>query len=1014
MKTVSHDTFDALYKNLNVEQKKAVDAIEGPVTVIAGPGTGKTHILTLRIANILRQTDTTPDGILALTFTESAVYSMRKRLVEIIGSAAYRVNIYTFHGFCNEVIRRFPEAFDRIIGSSNISEIDQIKIMEKLVRETSLVALKPFGDPLYYVRPVLKSIRELKREDYAPDVLEKSITEQERDFNAIDDAYHTSGRYKGTMKGKYADILKKIERNKELLVLYKKYEEVLAEKRLYDYEDMILETVRVLERDEELLLRLEEQYLYVLADEHQDANRAQNRLLELLSSFHENPNLFVVGDGKQAIYRFQGASLDNFLYFKQRYNNALVINLRENYRSSQHILDGAHSLISKSAGFDERMGVPLVSARSETGELYSINAFKSEEQEYAFIADGIEREIAGGTDPREIAVLYRNNGDVFPLLDVFERRGIPYAIFSDQDILADEDIAKLVLLMRVVLNLSDGELLAEALFIDFWKLPLVDVYKLLQIRSQSRKLLFECLGSRAILSRAGIVDTNALSFLELHEKLAYWGSMARNKNAADAAEVLIRESGFLAELLRKEGSVERLHKLDAFFKEIKTLAANAPGAKLADFIQTVNLYSVYKMPMNARGGGAFIHGVQLMTAHRSKGLEFDSVYIIGAVDGHWGNKRKSDPFSLPMNSAGIEEGDDERRLFYVALTRAKKKVILTYAEEKASGKKMLPAQFIEEIDEAHRESNTVSGSELPNADKLSVQFTPKKNVHVRIDEKEYLNKLFLDQGFAVTHLNNFLECPWKYFFDNLIRIQRAPSRHQYYGIAIHAALTHFFDAWRDGEKLTKKDLLSLYEREIAGVPLEENVREEFLRKGMTALDGYYEKYHTFFVVPLWNEKNIAGVFIDVPSGGTDGEKRLLLRGKIDKAELVDSREVHVIDYKTGKYKSRNVIEGKTKSSIGKERRQLVFYKLLIDSYEPETYTVVSGEIDFVEPDKKGEYHREKFLLSDEDVGVLKEEILSAASKILDLSFWNERCSKRNCISCELADMMQAKEEVVGK
>ncbi|TSC72929.1 MAG: DNA/RNA helicase [Parcubacteria group bacterium Gr01-1014_48] len=135
----------------------------------------------------------------------------------------------------------------------------------------------------------------------------------------------------------------------------------------------------------------------------------------------------------------------------------------------------------------------------------------------------------------------------------------------------------------------------------------------------------------------------------------------------------------------------------------------------------------------------------------------------------------------------------------------------------------------------------------------------------------------------------------------------------------------------------------------------------------------------------------------------------MLRGKIDKVELVDGKEVHVIDYKTGKYKSRNAIEGKTKSSIGKERRQLVFYKLLIDSYEPKEFIVVSGEIDFVEPDKKGEYHREKFLLSEEDVLILKDEIRSAASRILDLSFWNERCFKKECSYCELADMMQGKD-----
>ena len=355
---------------------------------------------------------------------------------------------------------------------------------------------------------------------------------------------------------------------------------------------------------------------------------------------------------------------------------------------------------------------------------------------------------------------------------------------------------------------------------------------------------------------------------------------------------------------------------------------------------------------------------------------------------------------------GLRDIDSRRQMHELRTnTRAKKKVILTYAEENASGKRMLPAQFIEEIDEAFRESVQIALSESAHVEHLHRQFSPKQNVHVRVDEKEYLNQLFLDQGFAVTHLNNFLECPWRYFFDNLIRIQRARSRHQYYGIAIHAALRHFFDALREGAAPSKEALLVFYGREIASVPLEDKVQEEFLQKGMLALGGYYTKYHKFFKVPLWNEKNIAGVFVDVPR--TDGNTvRLMLRGTIDKTELVDSQNVHVIDYKTGKPKSRNVIEGKTKSSIGKEHRQLAFYKLLVDSYEPEKFTVVSGEVDFVEPDKKGEYHREKFLLSDEDVESLKEEIRTAATKILDLSFFAERCGKRDCSYCELADMMQ--------
>ncbi|MDQ3076708.1 MAG: UvrD-helicase domain-containing protein, partial [bacterium] len=263
--------FEDLYNRLNPEQKRAVDTIDGPVMVIAGPGTGKTQILTLRIANILKQTDSGADGILALTFTESGAYAMRKRLVDIIGSVAYKINIFTFHSFCNEVIKTYPEEFPRIIGANSITDIDQIRLMEEIILTSHLEKLKPYGDPLYYLKPALNQIKNLKREDVDPLALEQIIKDQEARFKEIDDLYYEKGQHKGKMKGKHKDLEKDIEKNKDLLELYKQYEAKLQKLRLFDFEDMIMEVVRVLKINNDLLLRLQEKFQYILADEHQDA-----------------------------------------------------------------------------------------------------------------------------------------------------------------------------------------------------------------------------------------------------------------------------------------------------------------------------------------------------------------------------------------------------------------------------------------------------------------------------------------------------------------------------------------------------------------------------------------------------------------------------------------------------------------------------------------------------------------------------------------------------------------------
>ena len=337
--------FNELYAKLNKAQREAVDTIEGPVMVIAGPGTGKTQILTLRIANILRRTDTAPEQILALTFTEAGTSAMRTRLASVIGVRAYRVPIFTFHGFCNEIINRFPEYFPQILGSRPASELDRITIMQKVLDDTKLEHLASFRSPYHYVKPALRTISLLKREAIDPSALRARLDAEEKDILSAFDYRHEKGAHKGKVKGVYLEREMAVAKNRELAILFDGYEAGLAREKLYDFDDMIVTLVRKLEENEELRLILQEEYQYLLADEHQDANGAQNKVLELLSSFHQSPNLFIVGDEKQAIYRFQGASLENFLYFHRRFPEAKLIALEENYRSTQAVLDVAHKLI---------------------------------------------------------------------------------------------------------------------------------------------------------------------------------------------------------------------------------------------------------------------------------------------------------------------------------------------------------------------------------------------------------------------------------------------------------------------------------------------------------------------------------------------------------------------------------------------------------------------------------------------------------------------------------------------
>ncbi len=994
--------FNTLYRMLNKRQKEAVDAIEGPVMVIAGPGTGKTQILTLRIANILKKTDTTPDSILALTFTESGVFSMRKRLVEMIGSAGYRVHIYTFHGFCNEVIKRFPDAFPRIVGANNINDIDKISILKETILRLELKTLKPFGDNFYYIHPLRSKISELKREYITPKKLATYIEKQKKEYEAIEDLVYEKGAHKGKVKGKYKELEKNIAKNEELLTIYSEYEKALEQNRYYDYDDMIVETVKALERDDDLLLQLQEEFQYLLADEHQDANNAQNRLLELLTDFHDNPNLFIVGDEKQAIFRFQGASLDNFLYFKNKYKNALLVTLEDNYRSSQSILDSAHSLISKSSVTEEKLRVQLKSNTRNKETPIEIRSFSSHQFEHLFLAYDIEEKIKDGVPPEEIAVMYRNNVDAEAIAHVLEKTNIPFVIESDQNILRDVDIAKFIVLLRAVFFFGRDSSLLPLLHVNFLAIDELDIYKLLRFAQKERIPLYDVIKSNKHLKASGVKGKKDLH--ELYKNLFVWKKLSENKGMLDSVQVIATESGFLDHLLRHKESVDKLEKLSGLFSDITQLAQNHKEYVFEDLIHYFNDVDEHNLLIRKDTKTTDTKAVHLMTAHKSKGLEFDYVYIVGAYDGHFGNQRRPEHFKIDISTQG-ESGtkiDDERRLFYVALTRARVHVSVSFAREGVTGRAQLPCQFIDEIDDSLKaEVDTVAFEKKVDTTLL---LRPSRKVAVPpIYDKEFLNSVFLDQGLSVTALNNYLDCPWNYFYSNLLRVPKVPTKHLMFGTVVHQVLKDFFEAIKRGERADDKFLLKLFDEYIHQHPFTESELKEAIRKGAKAFPGYYDTHKSSWNPHTLNEFKVS-VLLPVE---LEGLTHLKLRGDMDKIEISENeREVNVVDYKTGKPKSRNHIEGKTKTSNGDYKRQLVFYKLLLELFDEGRYEMVSGDIDFIEPDDKGRYHKEHFDVSDEEVGELKETIQQTAKEILDLSFWGDRCDKKDCEYCKLRENME--------
>lgn len=992
---MNSEPFKEHYKRLNAEQKSAVDAIDGPVMVVAGPGTGKTQILTLRIANILRETDTRPENILALTFTESGVVSMRRRLSEIIGSQSYSVIISTFHGFCNDIIKNYPEEFPRIIGSQNITEVDQINIIEDILTKLPFKEIKPFGNTFYFIKDILKSINDLKKEGVSPDKFGKLMKKESEDFKSITDLYHEKGAHKGKMKGDYQKLLKEIKKNEELAEVYKHYEKQLTKAKLYDYNDMIMEVLRELSTNKDLLLILQEQHQYILVDEHQDTNNAQNKIMELLCNFHPNPNIFVVGDEKQAIFRFQGASLENFIYFKKLYPKAKLIILEENYRSTQAILDSAHSVL--------QVGKKLKSNTKHENIKIRLYEFPSSETELYFLAKDVKTKIESGIAPQEIAILYRDNKDVFQIAKMFERIGIPFSIESDQDLMSDHDIKKIILLLKTINEFGRPEKLLEAMHIDFLNIHPLDIYKITAYSYKNKISPYDVVRSKKIMS--GLDLDSKTNIRNFYMRLAGWATMSKNQSLPDFFEFLIRESEFLAYIMKQPDAIEKMNKLNGLFDEIKTLIEKHKNFKLKDFLDYINTLESHDLLIKKSLGQKSAKQVRLMTAHKSKGQEFEYVYIINAYNGHWGNKRRTSLLSLPNSvfslsnelSAKDEKNNDERRLFYVALTRAKKAVSITYSKESATKKEQIPCQFIQEIKPELLDVMPTEKYEKEFESEKEIVFSPPKIKGTDIKDKEFIKELFMQRGFSVTALNNYLRCPWSYFYTNLLRIPKAATKHELYGTAVHNALKDFFGTFKERTP-DKQFLIDKFAFYLNREPLQEKDFEESLEKGKKALGGYYETYKNAFTVPIATEFNIAGIMLT---------PEVRLTGKIDKIELIGAGNgVNVVDYKTGKPKTRGEIEGSTQNSNGDIKRQLIFYNLLLNKYENgKKFKMVSGDIDFIEPDDKGRYKKEKFSINPEETEELEKLILKTTGEILSLSFWDKNCEEKDCEFCDLRKMM---------
>jgi len=1028
---VSKSKYDEAFKEtlerLNSAQRQAVDAIEGPVLVIAGPGTGKTQILAARIGKILQDTDTPPHSILCLTYTDVGRVEMRNRLFKLIGPAAYRVNIHTFHSFCNEVIQDNLYYF----GKQNleaISELEEIELFQKLLDSLSVDSpLKRFkGDISYETFRVKNLFSLIKKEAWAPETLNIKIDEYLASLPTRDEFIYkrnTKDYKAGDLK---VEAIKKetedMEKLRAAVNLFPLYEKMMHDMARYTFDDMILWVLKAFEQDKVMLLNYQEKYLYFLVDEFQDTSGSQNLLLKHLIDFWDSPNVFVVGDDDQSIYSFQDANVENIKHFADKYADSMrKVVLTENYRSTQPILDVAKMLIEHNkeriVNSDPSLDKNLKSVNTSIKDLKiepQIVEFANHANEVTSVARGIEVLINEGVAPAEIAVIYRTHRQAEDLVTYLEKRKVSINMRRSVNILELPFIKKILVLLGYIAFENDtpyggDERLFQLLHFDFFNISPLEIARLTIETSQKnignrrekyslRRLISEQITGTVsdLFTQSEVNEVRRVS--DVLEGLI---KRMNNVTLQELFEDVVRETGILKYIVRSAEKPWLMEVLTVLFNFIKSETRKDSALTLQRLLQMIDIMERHNIRIPLTKVSATENGVNLMTAHASKGTEYDYVFMIGCNKNVWDDKNASSvrtfkfPDNISENKYVVDELEEARRLFYVALTRAKTHLQISYSVKDGKDRMLERSSFVSEIisDSGIAEvKKEVEESVLTEF--MELQYMANIVPEVKLIDKNYIDKLLQNYTLSVTHLNNYLDCPIKFYYQNLLRVPAAKNESMAFGSAIHSTLQALFEKMKVSNTFPPKETVLEDFRNYMLRNRESFTKEQFDRRldyGKKILPAYYD-----FYVNKWNK--IVLLETSIRNVEVNG---IPLNGKLDKLEF-DGKRINVVDYKTGKYENakKKLKPPQENEPLGGDYwRQAVFYKILLDNYRPD-WQAVSTEFDFIEP-VKDEYKTEKVVVTPEYIAIVTEQIMSTWEKIQKHEF-SKGCGKEDCHWCNFA------------
>jgi len=882
-----------ILKNLNPEQKNAVIETEGPVLIIAGAGTGKTAVITRRIAYLIEQKLAKPEEILALTFTEKASEEMDFRVYDLLPDVFSSISVFTFHAFADSILRDI--AYD--VGLSPdykiLTQNQQILFLRSHLYSLSLEYFRPVNNPLKFLRDLTSFFSNLKDENITSQSLLLHVSQLE---DSAESAKLT-----------------------ELANCFSQYEELKRLGNFVDFSDLLYLVRLAFKEHPNILTNYQNRYKYILVDEFQDTNLAQNDLVNMLCGKHHN--LTVVGDDDQSIYKFRGASISNILSFKTNYPDAKQFVLTKNYRSNQGILDLAYEVIQNNnpdrLEFAAKINKKLEAAVNTSKTKPQILRGTTLSDEVELVTQKIIELNKSGKKYSDIAILSRAASHAIPFIRALENVGIPVQSVGTTSLYQTPEVKNLIFFLKTLTNFEDDLSLYHLGVSEYYSIDPDIMIKLAAYTRNRHIKLFELLETISNFDELKIPDSEKTKIETLVSDLQKYAAIAIQKNVAELLYTFLLDHKVFQTYQKsnKTEDIRKIENISKLFEKLSEFISSTIDPSVINYITTFVLLEESGDTSTTATLDQSLEAVNVLTIHSSKGLEFDSVFIINLVSDRFPSRSKSQGISLPnelledsANNSKQSDLQEERRLFYVAVTRAKENLFLTWAEDYGGARSKKPSQFL--LESFGKQDLEVVPTKLNAIEKIS-RFASSEQLPLMLVQKEKKVLPNLPLKLNQDSINSYLTCPLQYRYNYLLKLPKSQTGAMVLGTAVHKSLEAFYLAKKTHTPITSEELINVYTSNFSDVGFfNAQNREELFNKGKQIISEFYQNQKNTQYENLLVEEKFNLVY--------DG---VMITGRFDLI-TIDKDKTTIMDFKT----SQGVDEKKAKERVNSSI-QLKIYAL---------------------------------------------------------------------------------------